>query len=205
MKKAFLIMLCGLMSAMAFATPAPVVEGVDYTLVPAAIATVDNTNANKVTVKEFFSFTCIHCKDAEPLIEKTIMRDRRVNLERIQVPWDATTTGLAKLNATLQLQNLGRLYTPAFNAIFAHQDLNNQDVLRQFLGANKVTPASIVEFMNVYNSFTVSAKVAEYKRLMQQYNVSGTPTFIVANKYVVKPALPPRLVEVVEYLVNKSK
>ena len=42
------------------------VEGVDYTVIPNAnLAKITKNKSGKVNVKEFFSFTCIHCKDVE--------------------------------------------------------------------------------------------------------------------------------------------
>ena len=61
--------------------------------------------------------------------------------------------------------------------------------------------------MGLYNSFDINQKVALDKQLTSdvRYNITGTPTIIVADKYIIKPALPKRLIEVLDYLVKISK
>lgn len=178
----------------------PVVQGVDYTIATNPVPST--VPAGKIDIKEFFSFTCIHCKDVEPLVEASITNNKKVSLERIQVPWDPKTTELAKLNATYQMLNLERLYTPTFNAIFAGQDLTDPKVLTAFLKQNKV---NVKSFMNTYNSFDISTAAGRYKNLMTAYKVEGTPTFVVANKYILKPAQPARIIEVLQYLIKQQK
>lgn len=197
--KKILFALGGLLCAInVYATP--VVQGVDYVIATSPMKTV--TPKGKINVKEFFSFTCIHCKDVEPLMEASVVKNKKVYLERIQVPWDATTTSLAKLNATYQMMNLDRMYTPTFNAVFAGQDLTKSDGLTSFLKQNKI---DVTKFMANYNSFAVSMAAGKYKDLMKAYSVDGTPTFVVADKYILKPAQPARIVEVLQYLISQQK
>lgn len=194
-----LLILSGIILALnVFATP--IVDGVDYTIATNSTSTI--SNSQKIDIKEFFSFTCIHCKDIEPLMKTSIMKDKRINLERIQVPWNASTINLAKINATYQIMGLDRLYTPTFNAVFAGQDLSKPQELTKFLQQNKV---DVTKFMALYNSFTVNSAVGRYKDLMKSYNIEGTPTFVVADKYILKPATPNRVVEVLQYLINQQK
>ena len=201
-KNLLMVLMGSFMLNQAIAAPAPIVEGTDYTVLSGIQPTIEPKG--KVNVKEFFSFACIHCKDVEPLVETTIEPDKKVDLNRMQVIWGDNTIGYAKLNATIQLMKLNKLYTPAFNAVFARQDLNDPKVLKSFLSTNGLNKDQISNFMSTYDSFTVSSKVSEYKTLGTTYNVTGTPTFIVADKYVAKPALPNRLIEVVQQLIVKA-
>jgi protein dithiol oxidoreductase (disulfide-forming) len=194
-----LLVLSGLFLAFNVAA-APVFQGVDYVIATNASSTI--VKKKKINVKEFFSFTCIHCKDIEPLIEANILPNKNVDLERIQVPWNASTTNLAKINATYQMMGLNRLYTPTFNAVFTGQDLSKPQELTKFLQQNKV---DVAKFMALYNSFTINSTVGRYKDLMKSYNIEGTPTFIVADKYILKPATPARAVEVLQYLINQKR
>lgn len=201
-KKALMVFFGSLIISHAFAAQ-PVVEGADYTVITTPVPATPEPKG-KVNVKEFFSFTCIHCKDIEPMVDSTLVPNKKIDMKRIQVAWDPTTSNYAKLNITIEMMNLSKLYTPAFTATFAHQDLNDPATLKTFLTQNGLNKDQVDKFMSTYNSFTVTAKVGENKNLMTTYNISGTPTFIVADKYMVKPALPARLIEVVQYLVNKS-
>ena len=198
MKKILLFLSCWFLVYGVYALP--VVQGVDYTI--ATNPVTGATPHGKTNIKEFFSFTCIHCKDIEPLIEAKIMSNKKIDLERIQVPWDPKTTSLAKLNATYQIMGLHKLYTPTFNAVFAGVDLSDRQILLKFLRQNKVDTTS---FMANYDSFDVSMAPGQYKSLMQAYNIEGTPTFVVNNKYILKPALPNRAIEVLQYLIKQGK
>jgi len=204
MKKLIIVFVSSLWMSTVFATVKPITVGVDYTLLSAPVP-VTNEPKGVVNVKEFFSFTCIHCKNTEPLVEQILVPNKKIDLNKIQVTWgtDATLNGYAKLNATLQRSKLDKLYIPAFTAIFNQQNLTNPDVLKAFLAQNGLNADQVQQFMAMYNSFTIGAKVGEYKILTNSYNISGTPTFVVADKYMVSPAEPARAMEVIQYLVNK--
>ncbi|MFN8770483.1 MAG: DsbA family protein [Neisseriaceae bacterium] len=186
-------------------------EGVDYTVISSKSKTKLDKHA-KVNVKVFFSFTCIHCKDLEPLMQKFIASNKNTQVEMVHVVWgdDPTIKSLAKLNATLtneELKNmkLKRLYVPIFNALFANQNLTDPNVLKGFLSKNGLTKAQIDKFFSVYNSFDVNATIGNYKSMTAdpKYAVSGTPTIVVADKYIVSPAQPDKLIQVTSALVNQ--
>lgn len=196
------LLIVGISTKLVYAAGATPVEGKDYTVVK--VATPSTTPKNQVNVKEFFSFTCIHCKISESIVEKSVAENKKINFERIHVAWDPTSEALAKINATIAITKQNKLYLPVFDAVFDRQNLTDPKVLKDFLAKNGLDKKQVDDFMNTYNSFTVSTKVGEYKTLMNQYNITGTPTFVVADKYVVSPAQPERAMEVVNYLVNKS-
>jgi protein dithiol oxidoreductase (disulfide-forming) len=210
MLKILSILIGSLLISVTYAASTPqvqLVEGKDYTILNAPVQKTI-TPKGKVNVKEFFSFACIHCKDVEPLVEQAIVPNKSVDLNKIQTVWgddkDSPLVGYAKLSATIQALNLQQLNIPAFNAIFANQNLNDPKTLKTFLGQN-LKPADVDKFMATYNSFSISGKVGEYKNMTAGYNITGTPTFIIADKYVASPALPPRLIVVVQALINKAQ
>ena len=177
-----------------------IVEGKDYTV----ISTQQNTTSSKVNVLEFFSFGCVHCATLEPLLEtwQASPAAKNVTLQKIQVVWEGNFVGLAKLNATLEAMNLQRIDEAVFNAVMnQHQDLQDLKQLEIFLKAQKI---DVAKFMAVYNSFAIDAKTKEYANLTKKYNISGTPTVIVDNRYQLTPAQPPRIMEVMQALVEKS-
>jgi thiol:disulfide interchange protein DsbA len=182
------------------------VEGKDYTILNVAVAKTSEPKG-KINVKEFFSYTCIHCKEVEPLVEKSIVPNKNIDFNKIQVVWNdqAEITGFAKLSATVGELGLSRLNAPIFEAIFANQNLNDPAILKTFLQKNGLKPKDVDNFMATYNSFAIAGKVGEYKNLTKGYSISGTPTFIIADKYVASPALPERLVVVVDALIDKAK
>lgn len=190
----------------AFAASDGLVVNKDYTLLTTPVTkTIEPKGV--INVKEFFNFACIHCKDVEPLVEQSLGTNKTIDLEKIQTVWgsDPNMVGFAKLNATLSELKLNKLYSPAFTATFANQNLNDPDVLKRFLKQNSLTAVQITQFMNTYNSFTISAKVGQYQDMLTTYNITGTPTFIIADKYVANPAQPAQLIKVVNALIKKAQ
>jgi len=62
--------------------PSNVKNKPDYTIV----SNKENIkNFSKADVKEFFSFGCSHCREIDPLVEKTLALNPDINLEKIQV------------------------------------------------------------------------------------------------------------------------
>jgi protein dithiol oxidoreductase (disulfide-forming) len=212
-KKILMLCISSLLLANVFAktTAIKIEEGKDYTLLTTSVQKTE-VPPGKVNVKDFFMFTCIHCKDVDPVVEKQLLPNKSIDLNKIHVVWDEKSSpGFAKLNATLEAMKLNNLYTPVFEAYLAKKDLNNVVELKKFLGDKKLlgnkalTQEKITKFMETYNSFTIVSKVAEYKVLTSKYNITGTPTFIVGDKYVVSPAKPERTMQVIEALVKKIK
>ena len=56
----------------------------------------------------------------------------------------------------------------------------------------------------MYNSFPISAKVAESNKLSQQYQLSGVPAVVVNGKYVVQGE-DGKVTQVVDYLINLER
>jgi thiol:disulfide interchange protein DsbA len=176
--------------------------GRDYDIIPNPPQAVKPLS-HEVEVKEFFSFNCIHCKDIESLVEQLTKADKKVHLYKIQVVFDNVNVEYGKLTATLNELNLSNLYLPAFNAIFNGENLKDIKEIKAFLRSQGLTQSQIENFINTYNSFTIDSEVEKYKEMTNSYNINGTPTFIINDKYVIAPATPTRLIEVIEALSEK--
>lgn len=205
MNKLIIALLGSIMFTSAFAKDIAIKEGTDYTVI-SGVSKPLPTTPGKVNVTEFYSYACIHCSLLEPDLDQWYASSKNVQLNRIQVVWENNFTGYAKINATSQLLNLGTKFSQAvFNATMQQrQNLENPAQLQSFLNTNK----SLVDpkkFMATYNSFAVSTKPQEYAQYTQAYNITGTPTFVIGNKYVTQPAQPAQLIQVVQALVNKVK
>jgi thiol:disulfide interchange protein DsbA len=205
MKKTLLLLLTSSFAVSSFAADIAITQGTDYTVIPAVTKPLPQ-KAGSVTVTEFFSYACIHCSILEPTLDQWINSVKNVNLNRIQVVWDGNFTGYAKINATVQMLNLSSAFNQqVFKATMQqHQDLQDPTQLKAFLAANKnlVDPN---KFMATYNSFSVSSKPQEYAQFTTAYNITGTPTFVVGNKYMTQPAQPQKLIQVIQALVDKVK
>lgn len=204
MKKIIALMIMSGISTSVFADIA-IKQGVDYDVL-STVAKPLPTKKGSVNVTEFFSFACIHCSILEPTLDKWYAGQKNVDLNRIQVVWQGNFSGYAKINATIQAMNLGTKFNQqVFDATMnKHQNLEDPAQLQTFLKANTGLVDSN-KFMTTYNSFAISTKPQEYSQYTQAYNITGTPTFIIGNKYVTKPAQPDKLIQVIQALVTKVK
>ncbi len=180
---------------------APIVVGTDYTII-----------ANKPVVKgktkvmEFFSFNCIHCQTINNILTKKQLAT--IKLEKIQVAWAGNQAfiAFAKINATLSILKLDLWYDIFFNAIINDKiDVTNIDNIKQILIKNHLKPNLIKQFFTVFNSFEVNTKVNEYKDLTQKYNIISTPTFLINDKYLLKPAKPERTIEIINFFTKQAQ
>ena len=204
MKKIIALMIMSGISTSVFADIA-IKQGVDYDVLSTVTKPLP-TKKGSVNVTEFFSFACIHCSILEPTLDKWYAGEKNVDLNRIQVVWQGNFSGYAKINATIQAMNLGTKFNQqVFDATMnKHQNLEDPAQLQTFLKANTGLVDSN-KFMTTYNSFAISTKPQEYSQYTQAYNITGTPTFIIGNKYVTKPAQPDKLIQVIQALVTKVK
>ena len=188
---------------MANAASIAIKENIDYTKISAVSKPLD-TIPGKVNVTEFFSFSCIHCSILEPSLSTWYTGNKKINLQRIQVVWESYNTGYAKINATAQLLKLNSKFIQnVFNAtINDRANLEDPAQLKKFLKDNQALVDS-KKFMATYNSFAISTKPQEYAQYTQAYNITGTPSFIVGNKYLTKPAQAEKLIQVLQALVDK--
>ena len=205
MQKLIFGLLGSSLISLSFAQGITLKEGTDYIQISAPAKAVQGT-AGSVNVSEFFSYLCIHCSLVEPLLDQWLANSKNIELNRIQVVWDGHFTGYAKINATVQMMKLSSSFSQKIfdAAINQHQNLEDPTQLKNFLKANQ-NLVDTSKFMAVYNSFAVSSKPQEYAQYTQAYNISGTPSFVVGNKYMAKPAQPAQLIQVVQALVDKVK
>ncbi len=203
MKKYLFLLLIFFNIGQLFAADILIEEGIDYKLLSVPISVV-SIPRGKVHVIEFFSYNCFHCRAVEPLIKEKLAPNKKIVLDTIQIVYDEKYNGaFARINATIKILNLGRLEKAIFTAVAEQKDFNDVAQLKQFLAKNGLNEKQIEQFMDTYNSFTVNGKVNEYKQLTTKYNVIVTPTIVVADKYVVSPAQPEKLIQVTQALVNK--
>lgn len=160
----------------------------------------------KVEVIEFFSYTCIHCYHLEPLISNwEKKRPADVSFRREQIVWGKQMEGFARLFATINTTGLSsRLHQPAFEAVMQKKiNLGEQNVLAGWVKQQPGVDAN--KFMQTYQSFGTNAQVARATKLTRDYAVEGTPSIVVNGKYVIAPAEPARLIEVLNELVTKER
>lgn len=204
MKKLLFALLGFSLICKAIAKDIPIKENIDYTVISAPAKAVPGVSG-KVNVTEFFSYACVHCSLLEPILDQWLGKVKNINFNQIQVVWDNNFLGYAKISATAQMLKLGSGFNQlVFKATMEErQDLENPANLKNFLAKQKIVDPK--KFMATYNSFTISTKPQEYAQYTQAYNITATPIFVVANKYMTEPAQPDKLIQVVQALVDKAK
>ena len=161
--------------------------------------------AGKVEVIEFFSYTCIHCYRLEPAVESWAAKlPAHVSFRREQIVWSKEMEPLARLFATQrQMGLLHKLHKPVFDAMMRDkQNLADEKLLTPFLKAQGVDANA---FLQTSKSFGMASQVSRAAKMTRDYQVEGTPTFVVAGRYATMAAEPARLLQVVDELIAKAK
>lgn len=199
MKKWLLLACLSLMPAFAFALVP--VEGKDYTVL--ANPTVAPAKG-QVEVAEFFWYGCPHCYSLEPFVASWL-KTKPASVKFTRIPaalnpvWEANARGyyVAEASGVLEAS-----HAALFDAIQVRKErLFDQSSLAAFYGRYGVKPAS---FNGLYQSFAVSARIAQSRNLAIRYQLSGVPAMVVNGKYLVTGDTG-RVVEVVKALVERER
>lgn len=177
------------------------VAGKDYTV----LANPGKSEVpGKIEVREFFFYGCGHCYSLEKPMQawlKALPKD--VHFVRTPAAmnklWEQSARGYYVAEA------LGvRKYThiPLFNAIHAQgQQIYDQQAQAKFFTKYGVPEA---KFNSMFNSFAITAKIAESNKLAQQYQLTGVPAVVVNGKYVVQGDAE-KVPQVITYLVEQER
>lgn len=197
--------ILGGVAAMVFAfsantMAADYVAGKDYTVIqnPGKSAV-----AGKIEVREFFWYGCPHCFTLEPYMQ-TWLKKMPKDIYFVRTPaamnkvWEQNARGYYVSEA---LGVRKKTHIPLFHAVQEGQQIFDQASQAQFFAKYGVPAA---KFNSMYNSFPISAKVAESNKLAQQYQLSGVPAVVVNGKYVVQGE-DGKVTQVVDYLINLER
>lgn len=161
----------------------------------------------KIEVIEFFSFSCPHCKDIEPVLTAWIKKlPADVQIRRVPAQFSPIWVGTAKIWYTLEALGEEKLVPAVFTAIHGQNMRLDQDKVFFDWTATQGLDRKKVEDM--YNSFAVNGKVARAKNLVQAYNIQSVPTFVVDGKYTTDTGQAKRHEDVppiLEKLIEKSR
>jgi thiol:disulfide interchange protein DsbA len=164
-------------------------------------------SADAVEVIEFFYYGCPVCYEAQPHIARyQLAAGPGVVWKRVPAVTDPWTT-FARVYYTLDMTGLlPRLHWPIYdNHHFDGKRLNEEKNLLDWLNANGVDAG---RFKQVYESYEVTQKVGEARKMLETYNVRGVPSLVVDGHYVTSASLAggvPQMMEVLEYLVARAR
>jgi thiol:disulfide interchange protein DsbA len=177
--------------------------GTDYTTYAPPQPT--DAPAGKIEVTEFFFYTCPHCADMEPVIERwaqTLPKD--VSLRRVPVLFRPQLAPYAKIYYTLEAMNLvDKLHGAVFVAIHEQRlNLGDEKVLFSWVASKGVDAA---KFEEIYKSFAVASKVERANQITKAHDVPGTPAIVVNGKYLVSGGDHARQLQIASYLIDKIR
>ncbi len=179
------VALLGAGFAFGQAKPLPV-AGTDYTVLETPQPTSTGSN---IEVIEMFSYGCIHCADFTPYVdawEKKLPKGVQFVLTPVlfgNPSWEA----LARAFYVGEVLGVKRSIT--HEALFQRNfrqgkpPMGSLDEIGVFFEQNFTVSNS--KFQETANSFAVETKVRRADEMSRRYRIAGTPSMIVAGKYVV--------------------
>ena len=198
MKKYIVVLFTLLMAPLVNAAP-EFKEGVEYKV-------VNEVASSKPEVTEFFSYVCSHCYSFEPLMQKLQERVPEVQLKKVPVAFLGREMGpvLQRAYGAAVLLKVEDKLTPAiFDQIHRQKKMpNGLGDIKAIFVANDVEAK---DFDGVINSFALNGMIAQYDKATERFNVRGTPTVVVRDKYELNMSeigSEERFYRVVEYLLS---
>jgi len=145
--------------------------------------------ADKIEVVEAFMYSCPHCFDMEPYINRWAEnKSPAVRFVRIPAMWNALARMHAQLYYTQEI--LGRNGTLAdpkafHDAVFQEfhrrgNRLTSMDAIEKLFARFDVSAEDVNK---TWNSFEVNQKMRVAGDLMRRYNITGVPAIVVNGKY----------------------
>jgi thiol:disulfide interchange protein DsbA len=210
MFKRLSFLLCGMLLATACTaenTSAPqaankYTDGTEFVTLPTAQRAGTD---GKVEVVEVFSYGCVHCAHFEPFAEKLSKElPKGVVFRTIPAAFnDAWMPYARAFYAAKKLGAVSRTHAALFKAIYEdHYPIRTIEELADFYARNGVDREA---FMRAAQSDETTAQIAADGKLLQAWQIDGTPTVIVNGKYRVNTVSSyDQLVDVTKWLAQRE-
>lgn len=203
-------------AGIAAASPAAPREGAEYRTLAAPLAT--QAQGKKVEVIEFFMYHCPACNVLDPALAEWVKKQGdAIQFRRIHVPHTGPADPEAHLFLALEAMKLDEaMHTKVLASWHTERrrlktDEDNVDwAVRN--GLDKA------QFLAVYNSFGVQARLRNLGKLVDSYGIDGTPTLVVNGRHITSPsmvseanpglqrsAVEPAALQVLDTLVKKAQ
>lgn len=160
-----------------------------------------------IEVIEFFMWTCPHCMQFEPHLQKWLAR-KPADVTFSKVPAPFNQTGQLLAHAYYALEALGeekRLSDAFFNAIINdRRRMADEQAIVDFVRQYGVNEAKFREAMA---SFAVAAKVRRASQLVERYRIDGVPKIVVDGRWKNGDGLASyeQFTEVTDFLVEEAR
>lgn len=186
------------------AIAAPLAEGKHYTRLQMPQPTEP---AGKIEVIEFFSYSCPHCADFEPLLKSWVKKlPGDVQFKKVPAIFRDDWAPGARIYYTLEALNLLDRHSDAvFRAMTKERiNLNDDKTLFDWVAKQGIDRQA---FADMYKSFAIDGKVRKAMEMTQEYGFGGVPVLIVGGKYMPAPGLGTfgDMLNVVDGLIARSR
>lgn len=184
------------------------IEGVDYRRIepPVPVSTPPGT----VEVIDVFWYGCPHCYRFKPALDKWIA-SKPEGVKIVRLPGVLGPSWRVHALAYYAAESFGiaeKLHGPLFDAIHAQgRRLFRDASIARFVESLSLG-VTADQFLERMNSPTIRDKAAKAEALMRSYRIEGTPSVIVAGKYVVttgKTENFPEMMATIEALVAAER
>ena len=174
-----------------------------------------SVSPGKIEVVELFWYSCPHCYQMEPELEKWAA-NKPADVELVQIPavfkdrsGKPSPAWALSARAYYALEALGKakaLHPKIFTAIHEQgRRLNSVDAFARFVASQGVDEQ---KFRDAMSSLAVQTKTREAIDLTERYGITGVPALIVNGRYrVLNKAISGygEMFQIVDYLAEKER
>jgi thiol:disulfide interchange protein DsbA len=199
------LLLLAAAAGSAAAADAPYHVGREYALV---FKPQPQRDAQRITVEEFFAYSCPHCFAYQPALMRWLEHKPR-DVDFIPVPTflgrpqDRVQSEAFFIAVTLGIAD--KTHEAMFEAIhLRHQPMNTpREIGALYASVSGIRPE---QFNALGNSFLISSAVQQAESLSRDYGVLDTPAFIVGGAYrVYAQTDPAETLKVIDYLIGQLR
>lgn len=164
------------------------VEGQDYKTIPNGQPY--EAMPGKVEVAEVFGYVCPACAGFQPLVSawKTKL-PANVNFVYVPALFGGTWDNYARAYYAAEALGLkDKTHDAVYRAVHIDQSLKGergQDTPEEIANFYKSYGADPKQFVETMNSFAIEGKLNKAKAFAQRSGIQGTPSLVVAGKYLV--------------------
>jgi thiol:disulfide interchange protein DsbA len=162
----------------------------------------------KIEVVDFFWYSCPHCNAFEPSLQAWSRKlPEDVSLRRIPAAFRDDMVPQQRLFYTLEaMGKVAELHVKVFDAIHRDRvDLTRQQPMVDWVAKQGIDAQKFVE---LYNSFAISAKARRATEMQNLYGVEGVPAMGIAGRYYTDGTLASnhtRMLQVTDYLIAEAR
>ena len=165
------------------------IAGSDDIVVNEDYLVVENARPRRIgdpiEVVEFFSYSCIHCKTFDPIVDEWAAEQQNdVVFKRKPVSFSPAWSLLAQAYFTLEAADvLEQNHSRLFRAIHdARRQFLNPEMIADYVDGRGI---SREDFLHEFRSPNVREAMRDADRDQRNYQISATPSLVIAGKYVI--------------------